>query len=385
MPTLRRQVHNDRPVMRVLHVIDKLSMDGINPSSCTVLFGGWAGPWKDHSCEIEVLSLSNDRQVAGYLESRGVPTAFAGRSKLSPGNIGEIRRRVIEQDFDLVHLHGYGAAHFGRLAARQAAVPAVVHEHAVLKIKPQHYLADRLLRNATDAAVAVSDYVREFMVEARSIPPNLIRVIGNGVDLTRFRPLTRKEQDAARQSLNIDSGARIIGTVTRLREEKGNEFLIKALVDIRSECDDATLVIVGDGPDKEKLQHLARDLGIYDAIHWLGFRKDVERIMPIFDVHVIPSLTEGYPLALAEGMAVENTMVVTEVGGMREIGRDSDNVLFVPPSSGPDIAHACLKILNNRDIATAIAESGARTAREMGIGTSASRILELYRELLVSR
>lgn len=367
--------------MRVLHVIDKLSMDGINPSSCTVLFGGWAAPMTQQSCESEVLSLAEDHSIAPYLEERGVPTFFAGQGKLSLGNISEIRRRIADGGFDLVHLHGYGAAHFGRLASRQAGVPNVVHEHAVLQVKPHHYLVDRLLRNKTDAAVAVSDYVRQFMIEGRSIPEERIRTIGNGVDLSRFQRSSAAEQTELKRSLGIGD-AKLIGTVTRFREEKGNKYLIESLAKLREARTDVELLLVGDGEDRSALESLAQSLGVFEKIHWLGFRDDVERVMSLFDIHVVPSLTEGYPLALAEGMAVGNAMVVTEVGGMREIGSNRDNVLFVPSQSGDAIAAACNELLNDQELAASIAASGERTAKDMGIDTSAARLVSLYRELL---
>lgn len=368
--------------MRVLHVIDKLSMDGKNPSSCTVLFGGWAPCLRGSDCEIEVLSLANDKEVATYLESRDVPTSFANCAKHSLKNIEEIVAYVAGRHCDLVHLHGYGAAHFGRIAAARAGVPNIVHEHAVLKVKPQHYLIDRLLRNKTDAAIAVSEYVREFMIKSRSIPADRIRVIGNGIDITRFRPPPAEEILNVRRELGIPIGAKIIGTVTRFRAEKGNEYLIRAFQQIRSEFDDAVLVIIGEGPDGKALHELAESLGIGDYVHWLGFRKDVNTLMPIFDVHVIPSFTEGFPLALAEGMAVGNAMVVTEVGGMREIGEDQSNVLFVPPANEKRIADACCKLLKDTDFANAMSKRGVRSAQDMSIEASSSKIYAFYEELI---
>lgn len=368
--------------IHVLHVIDKLSMDGKNPSSCTVLFGGWAPYLRSVGCDIEVLSLSNDREIAPYLIEREIPTSFVQSSKLSLANIAEIARTIKDRHFDLIHLHGYGAAHFGRLASRRCGVPNVVHEHAVLKVKPQHYMVDRLLRNKTDVAVAVSNYVKQFMIKGRCIPSNRIRIIGNGVDLSRFRAADEQQLAKVRQSLGIEQRTPLIGTVTRFRTEKGNEYLIKAFALISHRYRHAQLVIVGDGPDREALKTLARKLDVHKSIHWLGFRSDVEKIMPIFDIHVIPSLSEGYPLALAEGMAVGNAMVVTEVGGMREIGTDRQNVLFVREKDAEGIANSCLELLEDTSLAKDIARNGAATAQGMSIDASAAKLRALYGELM---
>jgi glycosyltransferase involved in cell wall biosynthesis len=368
--------------MRILHIIDKLSMDGTNPSSCTILFGGWARSMAGPECQFEVLSLAQDQQIGDYLRERGIKDFYVSSPRYSPKIIGEICKLIAERNIDIVHLHGYGAAHFGRIAARRSRVKNVVHEHAALKVKPQHYFLDWLLREKTDIAVAVSESVREFMINGRNIPADRIRVIGNGVDLARFPEKTPAAIREARGLIDVGPDIPLIGTVTRFREEKGNEFLIAALEHVRSRFNDARLVVIGDGELRESLHRLASERNIGDAVHWLGFRSDLEKLMPAFDVHVIPSLTEGFPLALAEGMAVGNAMVVTEVGGMKEIGSDRENLLFVPSRDSAAIAEACVSLLENRQFAQKLARNARRSAESMSIDQCAKRIVNVYRELM---
>jgi len=368
--------------LKILHVIDKLSMDGTNPSSCTILFGGWAKSMAGPECEFEVLSLAQDQQIGDYLRERGIEVFFISSPRYSPKIVGEICKLIAERNIDIVHLHGYGAAHFGRIAARKSGVKNVVHEHAALKVKPQHYLLDRLLREKTDIAVAVSESVRDFMIDGRNIPADRIRVIGNGVDLTRFPEKTPTAIREARDLIEVGPDVPLIGTVTRFREEKGNEFLIAAFEQIHSRFNDARLVVIGDGELRESLHKLASQKNIGGAVRWLGFRSDLEKLMPAFDVHVIPSLTEGFPLALAEGMAVGNAMVVTEVGGMKEIGSDRENVLFVPSCDSAAIAEACISLLEDRQFAQKLAHNARRSAESMSIDQSAKRIVNVYMELL---
>jgi glycosyltransferase involved in cell wall biosynthesis len=333
-------------------------------------------------CEFEVLSLASDQKIGDYLRERGVKVFFVSSPRYSPKIIGEICRLIAERNIDIVHLHGYGAAHFGRIAAKRSGVKNVVHEHAALKVKPQHYLLDWLLREKTDVAVAVSKSVRDFMIKGRNIPADRIRVIGNGVDLARFPEKTPAAIREARDLIGVNPDAPLVGTVTRFRVEKGNEFLIAAFEHVRSRVADARLVVIGDGELRESLQTLAKQRNIGDAVQWLGFRSDLEKLMPAFDVHVIPSLTEGFPLALAEGMSVGNAMVVTEVGGMKEIGSDRENVLFVPSRDSEAIAEACVSLLENRQFARKLGQNARLLAESMSIDKCAKQIVNVYRELM---
>ncbi len=371
--------------MKVLHVIDKLSMDGVNPSSCTVLFGGWNPHMQKLGCEMSVMSLAQDQEVGTYLRDRGIEDHYSSNPRHVIKVIGQIEELATGLGADIIHLHGYGAAHFGRVAARRSGILNVVHEHAVLKVKPVHYVIDRLLRNMTDAAVAVSRNVREFMIRGRSIPADRIRVIGNGIDLGRFLPKSPSDIQSAREIIGVDRCVPIVGAVTRFRQEKGTEDLIRAFGEIRRRFDEARLVIVGDGPLREMLRDIAEHEGVSDSVMWLGFRSDVERIMPAFDVQVIPSLTEGFPLALAEGMAIGNAMVVTEVGGMRELGRDLENLLFVPPRDPSAIANASIRLFEDTALALAISEAARESARSMDVAQSANALVGLYSEMIASR
>lgn len=370
--------------MRVLHVIDKLSMDGVNPSSCTVLFGGWNECLVKSGCETLVLSLAQDQEVGDYLRKRGIEDHYCSHRKFSPRIVREIGEYAAARKVDLVHLHGYGAAHFGRLAARKSGLRNVVHEHAVLKVKPQHYVIDRLLRSMTDAAVAVSENVKEFMIKGRSIPADRIRVIGNGIDLSRFREKTPADIVSARGIMGLSMETPVVGVVTRFREEKGTDDLLKAFGLIRRKVPNAHLVVIGDGPLKEALRKLAEEENLAGAVSWLGFRQDVERIMPAFNVQVIPSLSEGFGLALAEGMAIGNPMVATEVGGMQELGRDRQNLLFVPPRDPISIADACVALLTEPECARDVARGGLETAKSLDIAHSATAIFKLYQALLAT-
>jgi glycosyltransferase involved in cell wall biosynthesis len=188
----------DARKINVLHVIDKLSMDGINPSSCTILFGEWIPYLDSNGFHTTVLTLRKPDPAGEYLEKRGIKVYYQGYGKISSKNINGIREIIERERADIVHLHGYSAANFGRIATRREGVPNIVHEHAVLKVMPHQYLADYLLRKYTDIAVAVSNGVKDFMIRGRSVPEGKIKVIENGIKLDKFKKIEPEAIEAKR-------------------------------------------------------------------------------------------------------------------------------------------------------------------------------------------
>ena len=364
--------------IRVLHVIDKLSMDGVNPSSCTRLLADWAAYFDPTSVQFSVCTLRNPDPAGAYLEQRQIRVHYVGHGALSWRNIPSITRLVREEAATIVHLHGYSAANFGRIVARRLGVPNIVHEHAVLRVLPHQYVADYLLASRTDVAVAVSDAVRQFMIRGRSIAPDKIRTIPNGIDLATFQNVRADRVHQLRAEIGVLHDTRIVGTVTRLREEKGNEYLIRAVPRILEEMPNVVILIVGEGPLRRHLQALATGLGVGSAVRFLGFRSDVADMLGLFDVLVIPSLTEGFPLALVEGMAAGKAIIATSVGGMPEVGVDGETVLFVPPGNPQELAEGVLRLLNDSDLRARLAGNARKSSTCFSARRSAEELLKLY-------
>jgi glycosyltransferase involved in cell wall biosynthesis len=365
-------------MINILHIIDKLSMDGVNPSSCAVLMGDWFASMDSERFHMSVCTLRSPDPAGSYLEEMGIKVHYLGHGKISPANITGIAKLIESEPADIVHLHGYSAANFGRIAARLKGIPNIVHEHAVLKVQPHQYIADKLLARFTDVAIAVSGNVKEFMIHSRSIPQHKIRTIGNGIQLDKYRKVNETLKQKKRHELGIEDNVKIVGTVTRLREEKGNEYLIRALPMVLEQGPDFTLLIVGDGPLRGELERLVNDLGVESVVKFLGFRSDVPELLSVFDIQVIPSLTEGFPLCLAEAMAAENAIVASEVGGMKEIGSDGETVLFVPAKDPKSMAEKIIYLMNNADIATKLSEQAVRYSAIFSIENSVKRLQQTY-------
>lgn len=368
--------------IRLMHIADKLSMDGLNPNSCAILLNNWITHTDPKQFSITVCSLKALDPGGKFLEEKGISVYYLGQGKYSPKNIDAICNLIEAEKIDLVHLHGYSAGNFGRIAARKKGILNIVHEHAVLKIRPHQYIVDFLLRKHTDAAVTVSQAVKEFVIRGRNIPSHKIHVIGNGIKLEAFKKCGATENQNLRSALKIPENRRIVGTVTRLRSEKGVAVFIEAMPKIIAAFPDVFFLIVGDGPLRSQLEHLAEGLGLSKHLKFLGFRSDILALLSIFDIHVLSSLMEGFCLSLVEAMAVGNAIVASKVGGMREILEDEKTGLFVPPNNVEALSEKVLFLLENTNEASRLSQSAVRSSRKFCIQSSTDSLNQLYQQVL---
>ncbi len=368
--------------IRILHVIDKFTMDGVNPSSCSRLFAEWIPQHDPAGFQVEVAGLRPADAAGRYLEAQGIKVHYISEGKFSPKNISAIARLARSGRFDLLHLHGYSSANFGRIAARRLGIPSVMHEHAVLKVLPHQFVIDWLLRGKTDVAVAVSQAVKQFLIKGRSVPEEKIRVIWNGVRLSAFQQVDPEKVAAFRKSYRLPAQARLVGTVTRLREEKGNAYFIEAAAQIASQAPNVYFILIGDGPLRAQLEQQAERLGIANRVIFTGFVADIPPALAALDVVVIPSLREGFGLALAEAMAAAKPVVASHVGGLAELATHEENALLVPPADATALARAILRLLKEGTLAQRLAQKAAEQSQRFSIETNVKALEQLYEELV---
>jgi glycosyltransferase involved in cell wall biosynthesis len=170
-----------------------------------------------------------------------------------------------------------------------------------------------LRRQAARFADAYVSVCAETARMHRDCPAGKLSVIENGVDPLRFRP-DPAARAAVRGELGIGAGAWVMGTVGRLAAEKDQALLLRAAAPLL--IDDRLLVLVGDGPERGRLQALAADLGVAARVRLLGARSDVARVLAALDVFALTSRMEGLPVALLEAMASGLPVVATAVGAI---------------------------------------------------------------------
>lgn len=285
-----------------------------------------------------------------------------------------------ELDLDVLHTHNPKTGVLGRALGRAAGIPVVVNTCHGLWASSDDPLAKRVLVMAVEAVSAwCSDAELYQNDEDRwrlrwALAGRHAVTVGNGVDLTRFRPdpLARA---STRVELGVSEDELLVGGVGRRVAEKGvREFAVAA----RALADRARFVWVGpDDPDKP-----GRVVGQLDGVHFLGMREDMERVYAALDVFVLPSYREGLSRSAMEAAATGCALVLSDIRGCREIGVAGRDLLLAPPRDAPALIEAIAQLLGNLELRQRLATNAReRAMREFNQGRVAAVSLATYREV----
>jgi glycosyltransferase involved in cell wall biosynthesis len=366
--------------LNVVQICDHLGWAGTRIHGVKRLFA-WMMPRFDASrFNVTLISLRSPDTSPDTLEGLGIPVTYMSRSKFDPLTLPALLKELDRQQADVLHLHGYGASTFGRLAAARRRLPAIVHEHANLTDTPWFQkIADKALAPYTDVAIAVSHSTAEFVTRARLVPDERTHVVYLGVPLAEFsRPRPDDEIRASRRQFGIPDGTMAIGTVTRLMPSKGNEFLVAAAADVIRQRPDARFYIAGEGELQQSLQEQARGLGLGDRFTFLGFQRDVAGVLSALDLIVFPSLWEGTPLTAFEALAMGKPIVATDADGLSEILTDDRDARIVPKRDSGALATAILTLLAEPATRARLSAKARITGSRYDIDVFVRKMEQLY-------
>ena len=372
---------NDR--IRVLQVVDKFSIDGESIHGIARLMSWWTNAIDRDHFDMNILGLKAPSNAGRYIERQGGRVFYSDYGRLNPASLLDIARVARQTQTDLLHLHGYKACTLGRIVGALLGMPVVLHEHAVFPTMPPYQkLADWLLAPLNDRVVVNCEAVAEFCVERRSMDPENIEIIFNGVPLDEFREVSDSAAAEAAEELGIGADTPVVGTVARLEEQKGITHFLNAVPAVKEECPDVKVLIVGDGTLRGALEEEARQLGIADNVIFTGERRDVPRLYKLMDVKVISSIYEGTTLTVFEAMATGTPVVATTVDGVEEVIEDGATGMLVPPKDAASIAEVVTDLLTNPDRAQRLSERAEQAVKQYDVRTSMRRIENLYETVL---
>src|SRR5688500_6249216 len=341
----------------------------------------WMIPRFDKSrYNVSLVSLRKKDLSEETLESFGVDITYLHKGKFDPATLAALLKVVDRKQIDILHLHGYGATTFGRLAGAMRRIPTILHEHANLTDTPWFQkVADAVLEPFTDISIAVSQSTADFVIKARKMPPDKVKVVYLGVPLEEFsRRRASEEIAAARAELGVAPGQFVAGTVTRLHDSKGNSFLVDAARLVINDRPAAKFYMVGEGPLLEPLQQQARALGLGDRFVFAGFAKDVARVVSAFDVSVFPSLWEGTPLTVFEALAMGKAIVATDADGLVDVLRHEHDAVIVPKRDAAALAAAMIHLIDEPDTRVRLSEAARVSARQYDIAAFVGKMERLY-------
>lgn len=304
---------------------------------------------------------------------------------------------------DIVHTHGSLA---GRIAARINQVKVVYTRHTAGASfhprSPKWHLGRWMNRGLADRVIAVSRHMAR-VLESEGIPESMIQIIYNGVSLERFNP---GEYDSAslKSSCGLEDSL-VCLAVARLEPVKGHSCLLEAWEKLqssalRSKITDADspladggshppydpsrlhLVLVGDGSLRADLEQTVRLAGLKDSVTFTGALNEVRPWLALADIVVLPSLTEGLPIALIEAMAMGKPCVASAAGGIPEVITDKKDGLLVPPADPESLARALDSLLASPELRVQLGQAALNTAQEkFDVKRLAAECGALYQEI----
>jgi glycosyltransferase involved in cell wall biosynthesis len=329
-----------------------------------------------------VLALTEGGRLEARLREAGVPLEVGGGARyLSPASHLSVARVLTRLRPTVLHTHHLPSLLNAGPFAKLAGLPRVVHtEHARLYLDEQPRMRTllRVASRMADSVALVGAALVPYYVDTVGIAAGRLRVVPNGVDTDRFAPIPPGALTSRRAAAGLPNSGLVVGAVGRLAHVKNYSLLLRAVASLRAQGVELSAVLVGDGEDREDLERLAAELGVHDAIHFLGWRTDVAELVGLFDVLAVTSFSEGLPLVVLEAMSAGVAVVSTNVGEIPRVLDEGRAGVLVPSDDALALAAALRRFALDGDGRRAF----GRRARDRALaGYSMRAMVDAYSEL----
>lgn len=367
--------------MRILHITSHLNVGGVTSSilslsqglaqrghRVTIASGGGS-----LEAPVEAIGLGHWR-VPLHTSQECSPQVFAATRTLAG--------RLKQEPVDVLHGHTRVGQVVACRLSRRLSVPYVATWHGFFR----PHIGRRLWPCTGDATIAVSEPVREHLIQTFRVPPQRAHLIPHGIDPSPFEaPIRPSEQERLRQALGLGHAGPVVGTVARLVASKGVDHLVRSFTQVRAALPSAQLVIVGNGEERARLEQLARDQGIADAVHFTGTLPDTRVALSLMDTFVfLPADREGFGLSLLEAMASARPIVaVRQGGGATWVLEQSGVGTLVEPGDATALAFAVTRLLRDRKAARREGERARAVVRERyALSRMVADVEDVYEQIL---
>jgi glycosyltransferase involved in cell wall biosynthesis len=347
-----------KPRLRVLTVIDELMTAGAETVATRIAIGLDRDRFESLVCS----TRPSARRHVEAVRAEGIEVLELGRrSKVDVWRWRPFVRLLRSGTIDVVHAHKFGSNLWAALLRPRSRLPVLLaHEHSWSYEGTLRRIVDReLIGRRADAIVAVSPTDRMRMIELERIPAEKVVFVPNGIP---DRPAGDGRR--VRHDLGLTVSDPVVGTVCGLRPEKELDTILRALGRLAPRRPRLRFVVVGDGPERGRLERLAAELGVPTL--FLGHRPndEVPDLLAAMDVLVCSSRFEGMPLAVLEWMAAGKAIVASRVGGIPAILEHGREAVLVPPRDYATLADEIARLLDDPLERQRLGEAARRRQRE---------------------
>jgi glycosyltransferase involved in cell wall biosynthesis len=337
--------------------------------------------------DLRLVTLQASGPLRARFEAAGVPVVpfpidgLLGASAIREGR--RLARYLRESKIDIVHCHDIYTNVFVAPLARIAGVPAVICSRRWWQSLPdaKYRIANHLAYRTSTRVLANSPAVARSLRDD-GISDSRVVTVSNFVDEKAFAPVSSADRASMRRALEIPHDALVIGCVARLVPIKDHATLLEAIASLVPRHPSLRLALIGDGPCRGDLETQAARLGIRTQVIFAGLVHGDVNMHAMFDISVLPSISEGFPNSVVEAMAAGCPVVATDVGGIPDAVIDGETGYLVPSRSPARLAGAIALLVEDAELRERMGLAGKARARERFHVSSVVPGLEaLYREL----
>lgn len=341
---------------RVMHILNSLHFGGMEKSVVSLVNSLDRSKYLPIVCSLS----SSYRDLENELLQKGIKIIYLNRREngfdfLLPFKLARVLKK---EKVQIAHTHNFAGFLYGTIGTLLSKTPAHLHTQqgtAFINKRMRAFIA-RIFTKKIDNFVVVSKPIAQELMHFVKVKPQKIFYIPNSVPDARCN--VNKHNHIKRSQLGFHNSDILIGSVGRLHPVKNYDVLLKSMPYVLKQYPQTKLVIVGDGEEKQNLLRIAMDLKIRSHVLFLGKRDDVNELLSLFYLFVLPSKYEGTSLSLIEAMASSLPVVATRVGGNPELVKDENNGVLVEPSDPKKLAEAILKILGDKALAKRLGTNG---------------------------
>jgi glycosyltransferase involved in cell wall biosynthesis len=302
----------------------------------------------------------------------------------------QMAHRMQERHYAIVHTHSSKAGILGRLAARQAGIPVIIHtihgwsfhEYMSPAVRLTYILLERLTALFTDALIVVAGCDIQKGLQAGIGKPDQYHLIRSAIPLEEFDP-TQVDRAAVRAELGIPPDVLVVGNVGRFSTQKNPLDWVRAAGIIGRARPQARFLLVGDGPLRLQVEAALAQEGILERTLLTGLRRDAARMMSVMDIFLLTSLWEGLPRVIPQAMAMGLPVIANRTDGVDEAVLDSETGYLCSPGDIDNLAQRCLELINAPDQRYQMGQRGRALAiKEFDLRQMVAQIEDLYETLL---
>jgi glycosyltransferase involved in cell wall biosynthesis len=287
-----------------------------------------------------------------------------------------------EHKISILQSHGYKAAAVAWVLKYWTGLPwlAFVHGYTAENRRIAMYnRLDRWIIRGADRVIAVSEATKR-MLQRVGVHESHLRVVHNGIDPVRRSKGT--EAKRLRSLWRSEDDGLLVGVIGRFSPEKGQAQFLRALRDVVQGCPGVMAILIGDGPERARLEEQVKSAGLGESVRFAGYHADMSSVYDALDLVVIPSLSEGLPNVLLEAFLHGKAVIATAVGGIPEVMQGCLTKWLVPPGDEKALSEKIIEILKDSDLRRVASEAGKKEIEiRFSVSQRARRMAALYREV----